>query len=66
MNLNAELRNGLFLAVVEEPEVLFAEILHRMALSIAYHHSHDDQVALDPQFEWRLIGSGLGPRPRRT
>lgn len=61
LNFNPELRNSLFLPVIEEPEIFFAQALYGMALGISRHHPHDDQVAFDPQLEWRLIGSRLGP-----
>ena len=69
MSLNLELSNRLFLPVIEEPEILFAESLHRMALSIAHHHAHDNQVAFDSQLELSLVGAvgsrAVGDRLRR-
>jgi hypothetical protein len=40
-----KLRNGLIFASVEELEIFFLEIFHRLALRIAHYYPNDHQIA---------------------
>src|SRR5579863_4655872 len=50
-----ELRNGLFLAPIEDPEVFLLESFHRMAIGIAHDHAHQDKIALGFELNRGLI-----------
>src|SRR5271157_76842 len=57
--LHRESQNILRLAIVEQPEVLLAEVAHRAVLAVAYHHPHRHQVAFDVKVERWVDVMGL-------
>jgi hypothetical protein len=47
--LLVKVRNQLWLAVIEKLKVFFVQTSHRMPVSIAHHHSRQDQVHIDKE-----------------